>query len=147
VDAETTIAGREARVRDIEAVLEANAAFYSAFDAGDLPAMDRLWSRTAEVACTHPGWTALSERGQIMESWQAILAERPGPGVSCYDARAHVSGGWAFVTCNESVGNNLLAATNLFVREAGAWRMMHHHASPVARAFVKGAPGKSDRIH
>ena len=132
---------------DIKEVLAANTAFYAAFDVGDLSAMDRLWSRTTKVACTHPGWTALSQRSQIMESWQAILAERPGPGVSCYDARAHVAAGWAFVTCNESVGNNLLAATNVFVHEAEGWRMVHHHASPVARAFVKGAPNKSDRIH
>jgi len=51
------------------------------------------------------------------------------------------------VTCGESVGNSLLAATNLFVRENGGWRLVHHHASPVARAYVKEGPQAGDPVH
>ena len=60
---------------------------------------------------------------------------------------SHVIGDAAFVTCGESVGNNLLAATNLFVREGMAWRLVHHHASPVARAYVKEGPRAGDPVH
>jgi len=44
---------------------------------------------------------------------------------------AHVAGETAWVLCAEVVPGGELAATNLFVREKGAWRMVHHHASPL----------------
>lgn len=137
----------EVPMTETKKVLAANDAFYRAFGAGDYAAMDGLWSRQAPVACTHPGWTALTERARIMESWRSILSDVPGSSVSCFDAEAHVVGATAFVTCNEAVGHNMLAATNVFVREDGEWRMVHHHASPVARAYVKGGPTRDDRIY
>jgi ketosteroid isomerase-like protein len=131
---------------DEEAVLAANQAFYDAFGSGDAAAMDALWARHAPVACTHPGWTAMTDRARIIESWSAILEGASGQ-VSCLEPQAHIVGDVAFVTCNEAVGDNLLAATNLFVREGGAWCVVHHHASPVARAFVKGGPRRGDAVH
>lgn len=132
---------------DEPAVLAANAAFYEAFGTGDMAAMDALWARAAPLACIHPGWTALTRRSRIMESWAAILDGAPRGRVSCLDPVAHLVGEAAFVTCGEAVGDNLLAATNVFVREDGRWRMVHHHASPVARAYVKDGPKKGDAIH
>ena len=44
---------------DLEAVLEANQAFYDAFEAHDIDAMSDLWEHTDRVACTHPGWGTL----------------------------------------------------------------------------------------
>ncbi|MSO65504.1 MAG: DUF4440 domain-containing protein [Alphaproteobacteria bacterium] len=128
-------------------VLAANQAFYDAFARRDVDSMKRLWAERTAVACTHPGWTALTDREHILESWEMILGQAGEVRVSCFDARAVVAGGLAFVTCNESIGNNLLAATNLFVREGREWRMVHHHASPVARAYVKEGPQAADRIH
>ncbi len=131
---------------DEAAVLAANEAFYEAFEAGDIAAMTALWAQRAPVACTHPGWTVITEREKVLQSWAAILEGAAGK-VSCLEPLAHVLGDVAFVTCNEAVGNNLLAATNVFVREEGAWRLLHHHASPVARAYVKEGPRGGDPIH
>jgi hypothetical protein len=39
----------------------------------------------------------------------------------------------AFVVCAELIDDAELAATNLFVREDGAWRLVHHQASAVHR--------------
>jgi len=134
---------------DEAAVIAANADFYRAFETGDMAAMDRVWASEAPVACTHPGWTALHERARILESWKGILdsGRENRVRVACLEPQARLLGDVAFVTCNEAVGHNLLAATNIFVRENGAWKMTHHHASPVARAFVKEGPTPQDRLH
>ena len=114
---------------DEPAVLFANDRFYAAFQSRDLEAMDQLWARRAAVACIHPGWPALSGRDDVMESWRGILGGQ-SPAVTCRNAEAFVAGESAFVTCYEVIGDGLLVATNLFVREDGEWRMVHHQAGP-----------------
>ena len=117
---------------DHEAVLFANEAFYRAFADGDMAAMDAVWARGGAVACTHPGWEVLSGRDAVMESWRTILASPARPAIRCRDAVAHLVGDAAFVTCYEDVGQGVLAATNILVREDGQWRMAHHQAGPTA---------------
>jgi ketosteroid isomerase-like protein len=111
-------------------ILFANEAFYLAFETKDMAAMDALWAREAPVACTHPGWPSLSGREQVMQSWAAILANPETRGVAMRGARAHRCGEAAFVTCYEMIGESLLAATNVFVRENGRWKLVHHQAGP-----------------
>ncbi len=116
---------------DEEAVLAANEAFYRAFDAHDLAAMDAVWARETPVACIHPGWDTLVGREPVMRSWAAILGNPDAPRISCRAAKAFMSGQGAFVVCQEVLGGGVLTATNCFVREADGWRMVHHHASPL----------------
>jgi ketosteroid isomerase-like protein len=112
-------------------VLEANSAFYEAFARSDAEAMDALWAREAPVACLHPGWELLLGRAAVVESWRRILLGGGAPpAIRCERASAHVQGDWAWVVCVEVLPDGMLAATNLFVREEGTWRMVHHHASP-----------------
>jgi ketosteroid isomerase-like protein len=116
---------------DLE-VLEANDAFYRAFAARDAAAMERVWAERHPVACVHPGWDVLVGREEVLASWRGILGSHGGPSISCSLAEAHVLGDTAFVTCREILPGGHLAATNVFVREAGAWKLVHHHASPIA---------------
>ena len=134
------------KMNDKEAVLAANASFYQAFEVGDPEAMAVVWSGGALVSCTHPGWTAITGRDDVLESWARIFESSAGR-VACLNPIPNVMGDAAFVTCGESVGSNLLAATNIFVREGGTWCLVHHHASPVARAYVKEGPRSSDPVH
>ena len=122
------------------AVLEANSAFYRAFAARDLAAMDDLWARRAPVACVHPGWDALRGRDRVIESWRGILGGE-APAISCTSASAHVLGETAYVVCREQIPNGPpVVATNVFVREGSAWRLCHHQAGMVARVLDEAAP-------
>jgi len=124
--------------RDDLDVLAANAAFYRAFADHDSDAMDALWARRDEVACVHPGWQALNGRDDVMASWRSILDSPDAPEISFSGASVVAAGEMAFVVCVESLEGGRLAATNVFVRESGSWRMVHHHAGPIARTRDAG---------
>ncbi len=116
---------------DEHAVLAANAAFYRAFAERDVEAMDALWAHSIPVACIHPGWQVLNGRDAVMASWRGILGGVP-PAIACTEEIARVAGSAAFVVCTEKLEAGDLVATNLFVQEAGGWKLAHHHAGPVA---------------
>ena len=118
---------------DKDAVLAANLEFYRAFATRDVAAMEALWARRAPVACLHPGWTALRDREAIIESWQGILSNPSAPRIACFDEDVLIYGEVALVLCEEELEGGSLAASNLFVREDGAWRLAHHHAGQVVR--------------
>ena len=123
---------------DSDAVLAANLEFYRAFTARDLVAMEALWARQAPVACIHPGWPALTERDAVMESWHNILANPEAPRIACYDERVQLYGDVALVVCEEELDGGTLVASNLFVREDGAWRLIHHQAGQLVARRPQG---------
>jgi ketosteroid isomerase-like protein len=108
--------------------LAANQAFYAALAQGDAAAMEALWSRRQPVACIHPGWPVLAGREAVMKSWAAILKDPPRIAVDA--ARLLDYGDTAIVLCIEKIGDNRLAATNVFSREPEGWRLVHHQAGP-----------------
>jgi ketosteroid isomerase-like protein len=132
-------------MNDADAVLAANLEFYRAFAARDVEGMDAIWARRAPVACLHPGWTVLDERDEIMASWQGILASPEAPRIACYDERVLVYGDVALVLCEEELEGGTLAASNLFVREDGLWRIAHHHAGQIVRR--QAAPRPRPRLN
>jgi limonene-1,2-epoxide hydrolase len=87
-----------------QAVAETNDAFYDALTRRDLTAMERLWFPADWVECVHPGMASIRGWDAVRESW-ALLFSAPG--------------------------TLLVAATDVFVRHDGAWRMAVHHASAV----------------
>lgn len=115
-----------------EDVMAANREFYRAFAAGDMAAMDALWARDAAVACIHPGGPVLESRAIIMDSWASILFGPDRPLVRCQKVTLSRFGDTAFVTCYERVRDGLLAASNVFVRERGAWKLVLRQASPAS---------------
>jgi ketosteroid isomerase-like protein len=111
-------------------VVAANQAFYKAFSGRDYAAMDRLWAQKSPVACIHPGWPPIFQREHVMASWRGILGNPQQNAVACSDERVLVNGDTAIVICTETVSGNALVATNIFVREDGEWRLIHHQAGP-----------------
>jgi hypothetical protein len=108
--------------------------------------MEALWAREAPVACIHPGWGLLAGRDEVIESWRRIFGAAP-PDIMCHGARAFVLGDAAFVVCLEIMPEGVLIATNVFVREAGGWRMSHHQAGPTAERPNIVAPATPGSRH
>ena len=113
---------------DHASVLFANEAFYIAFANKDLEAMTEVWAKVAAITCIHPGWLVLTDRDEVMASWEAILGGPGSPDIFCQQAVAHVFGDTAYVICYEVADRDTLLATNVFVREGRAWKMVHHQA-------------------
>lgn len=113
-------------------VLERNRAFYTAFRRRDMATMESLWAQSAKVACIHPGWQPIRGRGEVMASLRAILGQAQVPQIRCEDVSVHLVGDAAFVVCEEVLREGRLVATNIFIREGGDWRMLHHQAGPMA---------------
>lgn len=113
-------------------VIEVNTAMYDAFNTHDIEAMTQLWADDVPVACIHPGWAAVRGRANVLAAWAAILANPDQPRILVGAAEAHVEGDSAWVICRELVSGSPLASTNLFTKQDGRWRIVHHHSSPVS---------------
>ena len=118
-----------------DAVLFANEAFYLAFRTRDAAAMEGIWATCVPVTCIHPGWPPIFGRDDVLESWRGILGNENSPEIGCHAAWAHVYGDVATVLCYERVPDSYLIATNVFMREGGLWKLVHHQAGP-----TNGAP-------
>lgn len=125
--------------QDHVAVAEANEAFYTALSSGDLDGMTEVWFPADWAECVHPGWTSLRGWDVIRDSWRTIFENGAAGSVTTSDVRVRLLGDVAWVSClervaatdGEQIHTSLAQATNLFVRHAGRWRMVVHHASPV----------------
>lgn len=117
---------------DEKTILVANAAFYAAFARGDVEAMSRLWADDDAISCIHPGWPAIVGRIAVLGSWRDILQSTNCPAITCHEPHAIITGDEGRVLCIEAMGSVALAASNHFRHIAGAWRIVHHHSSPIA---------------
>lgn len=101
--------------------------------------MAAAWGAGEHVQCVHPGAGCIAGREAVLQSWRVIL----GAGrvrVALEDVRVAAGEEQAFVTCvevveaDESTGRVL--ATNVFERQGGRWKLVHHHASPLPRSLL-----------
>ena len=123
-------------MKDVE---EANNAFYRAFEALDLRAMDEVWAHGPHVKCVHPGWHLLTGWEAVRASWEAIFANTQEMRFTLTDVLVAGSDELAWVTCTENILSETdgrvsvtsILATNVFELDRGTWRMVHHHASHV----------------
>jgi hypothetical protein len=135
-------------VSDEGNVLAANSAFYAAFAEGDYDAMDSLWAREAPVACVHPGWPPVRGRDQVMSAWKGLLQNPPRPAIRALREHTMMFGDVATVVCFEAIGDITLVATNIFAREGGIWKMVHHQAAVTNQVRREETGGdKPRRLH
>ena len=120
----------ESSMTDQAAVLNANDAFYRAMREGNLDAMDALWARARPVSCTHPHGPSVLGRTAVMASWRLVLNHQP-PDIHSEDPQAIITGRTAMVICRERIGALELMASNTWVREDHAWRMVNHQATHI----------------
>jgi ketosteroid isomerase-like protein len=120
-----------------KAIEEVNEAFYRAFEALDLAAMDRLWADRDYTACVHPGQEVIVGWPAVRESLGALFAGTGQIRFRLTNVRIEVRGpfAWAYVLENIHHGDDVLVAvqaTNLFEKTSEGWRMVLHHASPIS---------------
>ena len=120
-------------------VRAASERFYSALDAmakGDASSMAEIWSHEDDVTTMHPiggreeGWDAV--RG----SWEGVASACTDGTVTHTDQAIRVVGNSAYELCTESASMTFAGepmslegrATNVYRKEQGEWKIVHHHA-------------------
>lgn len=120
---------------DLDAVLSANRAFYTAFEDRDLDLMSDLWEHSDRASCVHPGWGRLSGWAAISASFFALFQNSQPLQFILTNEVAQVEGDVAWVTVDENILSDevggTVAAVNLFVRGDNGWRLVAHHGSSV----------------
>jgi len=83
-----------------------------------------------------PGWNALLGRDDVLASWRNILTNPNQPRIVIGGAQVVFTPDTAIVLCRELVAGSPLIATNVFVQEAGAWKLVHHQSGGVAAGMT-----------
>ncbi|KAK3263243.1 hypothetical protein CYMTET_27941 [Cymbomonas tetramitiformis] len=117
-------------------ILGAHSAFYNAFKNLDIKAMSKVWGEGEAVRCTHPGGLCIYGRNKVLSSWESIFNVATSMEIR-YDpdeVKVHINGEIAFTTCAELVESNGVVvakfnATNIFERQQGEWKIVHHHGN------------------
>jgi len=127
---------------DAEAgVRAANSAFYAALEARDLDAMADVWEHSDRIVVTHPGWPMLRGWARVAGSWDAIFRNTGYIQFVLTDEQVTVVDDSAWVTLDENIlqsgsaeelSGSKATSVNVFVRGDDGWKMVVHHASPVA---------------
>ncbi len=128
-------------------VRKASTQFYAALNRmlnGDARLLSDIWSHGPAVTTMHPiggrqvGWD------QVRESWEQVAQVASDGKVELKDQLIRVSGDVAYEVGVEhaefTLGDQKVAGqirvTNIYQREAGAWKMTHHHTD-LAPAMVE----------
>ena len=116
--------------------------FYAALNRmanGDASPMMELWSHSSDVTTMHPlggrevGWE------QVRGPWEQVAAIASGGQVTLSDQLIRVVGDLAYEVGTEA-GEITLAGqhatfeervTNVYRRETGEWKLVHHHSDTV----------------
>ncbi|HEX4984854.1 MAG TPA: nuclear transport factor 2 family protein [Burkholderiales bacterium] len=118
---------------------DAEQAFYRAFELADLAEMMAVWAEDEDIVCVHPGGGRCSGLVEVRESWRQIFAQGPR-------LRFRLTGNRVFAGRMMSVHSvcenvtlagdprpvNPVLSTNIYVLTDRGWRMLVHHASPLA---------------
>lgn len=120
----------------------ANREFYRAFERLDLEAMRAAWLDDDTIQCVHPAGERLVGRERVLGSWKAIFQSTDKIRFELADLTIEIVGEFAWASAIERIrpGDasepvSEAVATNLFVRRDNAWKLVLHHASPIARRF------------
>ena len=135
-------------------IREVSTQFYAALTRmlnGDARALSDVWSHRSFVTAMHPlggrqvGW------GEVRKTWEQIAQRSSGGKVELQDQLIRLAGEIAYEVGVEHVeaklGGQIVAAkirvTNIYQREAGAWKITHHHTDMSPALALKFSNGHS----
>lgn len=122
----------------------AEAAFYAAFEARSLDAMMAVWASGDGIACIHPLAAPLNGRAAVAAGWRSMFEAAGQFRVQIEtvhemrEADQVIRIVREYLVIGQETGPRPpILATNVYRKEAGGWRMVLHHASPLQ---VGGTP-------
>lgn len=135
---------------------DAEAAFYDAFERGDLSAMMAVWAEDDDVVCVHPQGPRLVGFDAVRESWTQIFASGVQLRVRTVESRRVQTQTLAvhsvvelLTSPGERTASPPVFATNVYVLTEVGWRMALHHASPSneAQPAAEEPPAETHTLH
>jgi ketosteroid isomerase-like protein len=118
---------------------DAERAFYKAFERASLAEMMTVWAEEEDIVCVHPAGARHAGIIEVRESWRRIFAQGPrlrfrlvgarvfpGRMLSIHSVYEHVT------VAGDPRPPNPALATNIYLLTNRGWRMLMHHASPLA---------------
>jgi uncharacterized protein (TIGR02246 family) len=133
---------------------DAEAAFYEAFEKGDLDAMMGVWADDDDIVCVHPGGPRLAGAEQVREAWRQIFAG--GQTLRFRLRQQQTLNGMTLVVhsvyeqitvASEARARQPVIATNVYMRTENGWRIVVHHASPAPAAPESEAKRAPKTLH
>ena len=128
-------------------VRKASTQFYAALNRmlnGDAQPLSDIWSHGPAVTTMHPTGGRQVGWNEVRESWEQVAQAASEGKVELTDQLIRVVGDVAYEVGVEhpefKLGGQKVAGqirvTNIYQREAGAWKMTHHHTD-LASAMVE----------
>ncbi len=118
--------------------LEAQSAFYKAFQNADLAQMMAVWAEEEDIVCIHPGGTRHTGIAEVRESWRQIFSRGPELRFELVAARTipgrmtSIHSVYERITAAKGPSSaTSVVATNIFALSDHGWQMLVHHASQV----------------
>ena len=117
---------------------DAETAFYTAFEHGDLQAMMTVWAEDETIVCVHPLGPLLIGRKAIQHSWKAIFARSANMKFTIdrqlrtADDSVAVHIVYEHIELPGQPRRQAVIATNAYRRMHSGWYMILHHASPTS---------------
>ena len=132
---------------------EAEQAFYTAFANTDLQAMMAVWLESDTVICVHPVGPRISGHDAVKAGWGEIFRNTGSLKFRLGEVSRTQDGLLAIHVLHEHISvpgetseRPPAVATNIYQRTEQGWRMILHHASPVATPVRVAAPS-SAKLH
>jgi uncharacterized protein (TIGR02246 family) len=131
---------------------DAETAFYEAFERADLAGMMSVWAEDDDIVCIHPQGPRLLGFEAVRESWVQIFSG----GASRLKMRTVESRKFAGQSVavhavvevlsvpGQQGPTQSVCATNVYELTDHGWRMVVHHASPLAEPAVQPADDVPD---
>ena len=126
---------------------DAALAFYQAFEARDLDAMMSAWADDEDIVCVHPGGSRMVGYDAVRGGWEQLfsgdtkLSFRLDEIVVLETVGLAMQSAIEHVATADGIARGAAVATNVFMRTPSGWRMVCHHASPVAQTIVTAPAG------
>jgi ketosteroid isomerase-like protein len=133
---------------------EASRAFYESFEQGDVAAMMAVWADDDEIFCIHPGGPRNVGQAAVRGAWKEIFSGTTRLKFQLEQQMFFVGASIAVQSVFEYLQVNdepklrgPAVATNIYIRTAGGWRVLAHHAAVTPTAQAAPAAPRPGRLH